>query len=143
MSSHTHYFTFTLQTDYHLEHRFRSCLRQMTSPTHLHTQARMQARNAYNHNYIKNAWTKHNNITLNTDKTTCTLFTPDPAEYKINLDLKINNTVLPMATHPNMLGLTLHPQLTYSTQSHNISVHAHKTPQIIKTLARHNQTTFA
>ena len=28
--------------------------------------------------------------TLNPDKTTCTLFTPDPAEYKSNLDLKIN-----------------------------------------------------
>ena len=30
-------------------------------------------------------------VTLNPDKTTCTLFTPDPAEYKSNLDLKINN----------------------------------------------------
>ena len=36
------------------------------------------------------AWT--NNVTLNSDKTTCTLFTPDPAEYKRNLDLNINNT---------------------------------------------------
>ena len=34
------------------------------------------------------AWTKQNNLTLNPDKTTCTLFTPDPAEYKSNLDLK-------------------------------------------------------
>ena len=37
-------------------------------------------------------WTKQNNLTLNPCKTTCTLFTPDPAEYKSNLDLKINNT---------------------------------------------------
>ena len=34
------------------------------------------------------AWSKQNNLTLNPDKTTCTLFTPDPAEYKSNLDLK-------------------------------------------------------
>ena len=27
------------------------------------------------------AWTKQNNLTLNLDKTTCTLLTPDPAEY--------------------------------------------------------------
>ena len=40
-------------------------------------------------------------LTLNQDKTTCTLFTPDTAEYKCNLALKINNTALPMATHPS------------------------------------------
>ena len=34
------------------------------------------------------AWTKQNNLILNPDKTTCTLFTPDPAEYTSNLDLK-------------------------------------------------------
>ena len=49
------------------------------------------------------------NLTQNPDKTTCTLFTPDPEEYKSNLDLKINNTVLPMARHPKVLGPTLDP----------------------------------
>ena len=34
------------------------------------------------------AWTKQNNLILNPDKTTCTLFTPDPSEYTSNLDLK-------------------------------------------------------
>ena len=32
--------------------------------------------------------TKHNNLALNPDKTTYTLFCPDPAEYTSNLDLK-------------------------------------------------------
>ena len=41
------------------------------------------------------AWTKQNNLTLKSDKTTCTLFTPDPPEYKSNLDHKINNSGLP------------------------------------------------
>ena len=62
------------------------------------------------------------------------MFTSDPAEYKNNLGLKINNTALPMATHPQILGLTLDQKLTYSTHNHNISIHAHKPLQIIKTL---------
>ena len=69
---------------------------------------------------------KHNNLTLNPDKSTCTLFIPDPVEYKSHLELKINNTALPMATHTKVLCLTLDPKLTYSTHIHMNSVHAHK-----------------
>ena len=78
------------------------------------------------------AWTKQNNLTLNPDKTTGTLFTPDLVEYKSNLDLKINSTAVPMATHPKVLGLTLDPKLAYSTHIHNISVQTHKPLQINK-----------
>ena len=53
--------------------------------------------------------------------------------YTINLDLKINNNALPMATHQKVLGLTLDPKVTYNTHIHIISVHAHTTEQIIKT----------
>ena len=60
--------------------------------------------------------------------------TLDHAEYKSNLDLKINNTALRMTTYPKVLGPTLGPKLTYSTRIHNISVHAHKPLQMIKTL---------
>ena len=80
------------------------------------------------------AWTKQNNLILNPDKTTCTLFTTDPVEYTSNLDLKIHNNALPMATHPKVQGLTLDSKLTYSTHIHNISVHAHKPLQIMKAL---------
>ena len=80
------------------------------------------------------AWTKQNNLILNTDKTTYTLFTSDPEEYTSNLDLKIQNNALPMVRHPKVLGLTLDPKLTYSTHIHNISLHAHKPLQIIKSL---------
>ena len=115
---------------------FRSWSTQMMSPSHLHSQARGQPRHTYNHTYIKFflAWTKQINLTLNPDKSTCILFTPDPAEYKRNLDLKINNTALHMAMHPKVLGLTLDPKLTCSTHIHNISVQAHKPLQMIKTL---------
>ena len=62
------------------------------------------------------------------------LVQPYPAEYTSNLDLKIHNNALPMATHPKVLGLTFDPELTYSTHIYNISVHAHKPRQTIKSL---------
>ena len=37
--------------------------------------------------------------------------------------------------HPQLLGLTLAPKLTYNTHIHNILVQAHKPLQMIKTLA--------
>ena len=95
----------------------------MTSPSHLYTQARVQQKNTYNHTYIK-LLPEQNNLTLNPDKTTCTLFTPDPAEYTSNRDVKINNKALRMATHPKILGLTLDPN----------TVQAHKPQQMIKAL---------
>ena len=94
----------------------------------------VQQINIYNHTYIKFFLDKTNNLILNPDKTTCTLFTPDPAEYTNNLDLTINNKSLPMTTHPKVMGLTLDPKLTYSTHIHNISVHAHTPLQIIKAI---------
>ena len=100
--------------------------------THTSTSAAMKYIQPYLHKVF--AWTKQNNVTLNRDKTICTLFTPDPTEYKSNLDLKINNTVLRIASHPEVLGLTLDRKLTYSTHIHNISVQAHTPLQMIKAL---------
>ena len=84
--------------------------------THTSTSAAKKYIQPYLHKVF--AGTKQNNFTLNPDKTTCTLFTPDHAEYKSNLDLKINNTAIPMATHPKVLSLTLDPKLTYNTHIH-------------------------
>ena len=75
---HPHYLTFTPETYHHPVHRFRSWPRQMTSPSHPHT--RVQTGNIYNHTHLSGK--------NKPDKTTCTLFTPDPAEYTSNLDLK-------------------------------------------------------
>ena len=69
--------------------------------THTSTSAAKKYIQPYLHKVF--AWTKQNNLFLNPDKTTCTLFTPDPAEYTSNLDLTINNKALPMATHPKVL----------------------------------------
>ena len=86
--------------------------------THTSTSAAKKYIQPYLHKVF--AWTKQNNLLLNPDKTTCTLFTPDPAEYMSNMDLTVNNKALPMAMHPKVLGLTLDPKLTYSTHIHNI-----------------------
>ena len=100
------------------------------------TDTSTSAAKKYIHLYLHKvfAWTKQNNLTLNPDKTTCTLFIPDPAEYKSNLDLTINNTALRIAMYQKVLGLTLDPKLTYSKHIHNISVKAHKPLQMIKAL---------
>ena len=95
--------------------------------THTSTSAAKKYIQPYLHKVF--AWIKQNNLTVNPDKTT---YTPDPGEYKINLDLKINNTALRMATHPKVMGLSLDPKLTYSTHIHTISVQARKPLQMIK-----------
>ena len=67
------------------------------------THTSMSAAKKYIQPYLHKvfAWTKQSGP----KKNTCTLFTPDPAEYKSNLDLKINNTALRMATHPKVRAL--------------------------------------
>ena len=49
VSFHPYYLTFTPQNHHHPVHRFRSWPTQMASPSHPHTQARVQPRNIYNH----------------------------------------------------------------------------------------------
>ena len=51
--SHPHYLTFTLQTYHHQEHQYMALHTHMISPSHLHTQTRMQKINTYNHSYVK------------------------------------------------------------------------------------------
>ena len=59
-------------------------------------------------------WATTINLHINTDKTTCTFFTPDPAEYSTTLSLKLNNQTLLTTKHPKILGITLDPKLTFS-----------------------------
>ena len=111
-----YYSTVTLQTYHHSYHRFRPWPMHMASPSHLHAQARVQPINTYSHNYIKYfSWTKQNTLALYIDKITCTLFTPDPVEYKSNLDFNIINTALPIATHSKFSVPILDPKHTAHT----------------------------
>src|SRR5207245_11409776 len=58
-------------------------------------------------------WTKQNDLQLNPDKSTYTLFTPDLAEYNTTLNLTINNTLIPTIRNPKIIGITLYTKLNY------------------------------
>ena len=103
--------------------------------THTSTSAAKTYMQPYLHKVF--AWTKQNNIILNPDKTTSTLFTPHPAEYTSNLDLEYT-TLHYTWQHTQVLGLILDPKLTYSTHIYNFSVHIHKPLQIIKHSLQHD-----
>ena len=79
-------------------------------------------------------WTQQNQLSLNTSKTTTTLFTPDPAQYSTTLTLQINNETLPTSKNPKILGLTFDPKLTYSTHIQNTHKRATQTINLIKSL---------
>ena len=65
--------------------------------------------------YLDNiyTWTKQNDLQLNPDKSTATLFTPDPAQYSTEINLTINNNKIPTIKNPKILGLTLDPKLNF------------------------------
>ena len=100
------------------------------------THTSMSAARKYIQPYLHKVfdWTQYNNLIINPDKTTCTLFTPDPAEYNSNLGLNINNKALPMALQRKILGLTLDPKFTCNAHIQNIATHAQKPLQVIKAL---------
>ena len=79
-------------------------------------------------------WTQTNNLILNPDKTTCTLFTPDPVEYSTQLELQIDNITFPMNINPKILGLTLNPKLTSYKHIEITTTKARQTIQILKAL---------
>ena len=72
------------------------------------------------------ASTQKNNLILNTDKTACTLFTPDPAEYNTQLELQIDNITLPMSINPKMPRLTLAPNSQKHTSQYRYLKHSHQ-----------------
>ena len=80
--------------------------------THTSTSAAKKYIQPYLHKVF--AWEKQNNLLLNPDKTTCTLFTPDPAEQ----------TNLPSSNHT----------YTKSTPKH---IHHHYAPSVTSTHTTH------
>src|SRR2546426_449458 len=79
-------------------------------------------------------WTKQNDLQLNPDKSTSTLFTPDPAEYNTTLNLTINNTLIPAIRNPKILGLTLDTKLNFKEHTKLTKAKADKSINILKTL---------
>ena len=63
-----------------------------------------------------------------------TLFTPDPAEYRDELSLQLDNTRLPTIRNPKILGLTFDPKLTFNEHIKTSKDKAEKTINILKAL---------
>ena len=80
------------------------------------------------------SWTQQNQHHLNPDKTTSTLFTPDPAEYSTQLTLNIDNVVIPTVKNHKILGLTFDPKLTYNSHIRKTSDKARNTLKLLKAL---------
>ena len=103
-----HYLTFTSLTFYIPQKNVQITYADDITITASHTKQLIQP---YLHKIYECATT--NNLHINTDKTTTTLFTPDPAEYSTTLSLKLNNQTLPSTKHSKILGITLGPKLTF------------------------------
>src|SRR6476619_4301071 len=81
---------------------------------------------ASHHNYLKAqetlqpyleeiySWTNESDLILNPDKSTATLFPPDPAEYNNTLNLRINNNLIPTVKNPKILRVALDPKLNFA-----------------------------
>ena len=80
-------------------------------------------------------WTKRNDLILNPDKSTVTLFTPDPAEYETILNLTINNTIIPTVKNPKILGLTFDPKLNFGKHVRITKEKADNANKIVKALS--------
>src|SRR6476661_6954383 len=76
------------------------------------------------------SWTKENDLILNPDKSTATLFTQDPAEYNKTLNLRINNTLIPTVKNPKILGVTHDLKLNLAEHTRNIKEKAHKSLKV-------------
>ena len=79
------------------------------------------------------SWIQTNNLNINPDKTACSIHTR-PCRINYNLEVKINNTTLPMTTHPKFMGLILDPKLTYNTHIQNIVTQGQNPLHMIKAL---------
>ena len=83
-------------------------------------------------------WTKNNELQLNPDKSTATLFTPDKSEHNRTLNLTINNTTIPTIHHPKVLGLTFDTGHNFKEHIDRTATKANKTIPIIKALTATN-----
>ena len=109
--------------------------------TSTHTDINIAKANIQSYLHEIHTWTRTNNLILNPEKTTCNLFTPDPAEYSTQLELQLENITLPMNINPKLLGLTLDPKLTYNKHIKITTTKARKRIQILKALtSQHGET---
>jgi hypothetical protein len=93
-------------------------------------------------------WTNDNQLKLNQDKCSATLFTPDPAKYATTLNLTINGVKIPTTGNPEILGLTFDRKLTYAEHTKNAADKAKQSINALKASSpkewgKHKETILA
>lgn len=79
-------------------------------------------------------WTKRNDLMLNPDKSTATLFTSCTREQNTTLSLSINNVTIPTVKNPKILGLTLDPSLSFAEHARITKEKADSSIKVLKAL---------
>ena len=104
----------------------------MQAPPHSKYKTAEQRLQPYLHDIFN--WTKRNDLKLNPDKSTATLFTSDKHEHNETLDLSINNIIIPTVKHPKILGLTLDTSLSFGEHAKVTKGKAESTLKVLKAL---------
>ena len=79
------------------------------------------------------AWLKENHLLL-ADKTQVSLFSPDPAEFDKNLNIKIDGTTLETKKYPEVLGLTFDPKLNFGAHVKKVEEKAKRSLKLVKAI---------
>ena len=72
---------------------------------------------------------------MSTAKYTVALFTPDTHEHNIYPQVKLADQVLPLEKKPEVLGVTLDTNLTFTQHRKNITLKMHQRNNVLKALA--------
>ena len=81
------------------------------------------------------AFLQTNSLLISAPKSTVTLFTPDPAQAKIQPKIKIAGSELPLNRRPKILGVHLDTTLSFHVHCEQAATRVSKRNNILKTLA--------
>ena len=104
----------------------------MASPSHPHTQARVQPRNIYNHTYITFCLDKTKQSHTKSSQNNLHSIRARPSRIYEHSGQKIHNTALPIATHSKGYGSYLRPK-THIQHTHSHTAHTSTTSQYTHT----------
>src|SRR5437867_6648100 len=79
-------------------------------------------------------WTKINELILNPNKPTATLFTSCTREQDATLNLTINSIIIPTVKNPKILGISLDPSLNFGEHTRIAKEKADSSIKILKAL---------
>ena len=85
-------------------------------------------------NIIK-VWAAALDLDIAPNKSTVTLFSPSTHEHRYHPQVSIENSFLPLAQHPKILGVTFDPLFTFSPHARGLAKGAAERLKVVKALA--------